>query len=100
MAEAAQARSAPKEEPKPVASRTEAAASPKKKLSYKEQRELETLPERIAALEAEQQQIQQELADGSLFASDNAKAVAMHQRDAQIDEELMEALERWTLLSE
>ena len=99
MAEAAQAKSAPREEPKPVASRTDAAASPKKKLSYKDQRELEALPATIAALETEQKQIQQALADGSLFASDNAKAVAMHQRDAEIDEALMEALERWTSLS-
>ncbi|MEX8192054.1 ribosomal protection-like ABC-F family protein [Comamonas guangdongensis] len=97
LAEAAQPKAA-KEESKPAATRND--GKPKRKLSYKEQRELETLPERIAALEAEQKQIQQELADGSLFASDNAKAVAMHQRDAQIDEELMEALERWTQLSE
>ena len=99
----AQAKSAPKEEAKPVAARTEAApaaTAPKKKLSYKEQRELETLPAQIAALEAEQKQIQEALADGSLFSSDNAKAVAMHQREAQIDEALMEALERWTQLSE
>ena len=74
-------------------------ASPKKKLSYKEQRELETLPAQIAALEAEQKQIQEVLANGNLFSTDNAKAVAMHQRDAEIDEALMEALERWTALS-
>jgi ATP-binding cassette subfamily F protein uup len=97
LADAAQPKAA-KEEPKPAAARND--GKPKRKLSYKEQRELETLPERIAALEAEQKQIQEALADGTLFATDNAKAVAMHQRDAQIDEELMEALERWTLLSE
>ena len=100
MADAAQARSLPKEEPKPAIARTEAPAGAKKKLSYKDQRELEALPATIAALEAEQKQIQEALADGSLFASDNARAVAMHQRDAEIDEALMEALERWTLLSE
>ena len=103
IAEAAQAKAVPKEEAKPAAARTDSAPSalaPKKKLSYKEQRELEALPERIASLEAEQKQIQEALADGSLFSTDNAKAVAMHQRDAEIDEALMEALERWTLLSE
>ena len=36
----------------------------KKKLSYKEQRELDTLPQSIAALEAEQTDIQAALADG------------------------------------
>ncbi len=66
-----------------------------KKLSFKEQRELDTLPDTIAALEAEQQGIQEALADGSLFASDNARALAMSARNAQIDDALLLALERW-----
>ena len=66
-----------------------------RKLSYKEQRELDELPARIAALEAEQQSIADALADGSLFASDNARAVALTERSAAIDDALMAALERW-----
>ena len=66
-----------------------------RKLSYKEQRELEALPERIAALEAEQAGIQTQLADGTLYASDNAKALQLAQRNAAIDGELLAALERW-----
>ena len=66
-----------------------------KKLSFKEQRELDGLPDRIAALEAEQQSINEALADGSLFSSDNARALEMSSRNAQIDDELMVALERW-----
>ena len=66
-----------------------------RKLSFKEQRELDGLPDRIAALEAEQQDITNQLADGSLFATDNAKALALTSRNAQIDDELMHALERW-----
>ena len=89
-----------KAEAKPASKPLEPSKPKGDKLSWKEQRELEALPERIAALEAEQKQIQDALADGTLFATDNAKAVAMHQRDAEIDEALMEALERWTLLSE
>jgi ATP-binding cassette subfamily F protein uup len=69
-----------------------------KKLSFKEQRELDGLPDRIAALEAEQQSIQEALADGSLFSSDNARALELSARNAQIDDELMEALERWEVL--
>ena len=72
----------------------------KKKLSYKEQRELEQLPGQIAALEAEQQAIRGELADGTLYAKDGIRAAALHQRDAEIDDLLLEALERWTALSE
>ena len=72
----------------------------KKKLSYKEQREMEQLPNHIAALEAEQQSIRTELADGTLYAKDGMRAAALHQRDAEIEELLLQALERWTTLSE
>lgn len=80
-----------------VSAKSPAATVPAKtkKLSFKEQRELDGLPDRIAALEAEQKDISEALADGSLFASDNARAVELSERNAQIDEELMAALERW-----
>ena len=71
----------------------------KKKLSYKEQRELEQLPAQITALETEQQVLQEALADGSLYSKDPARAAEMATRAATIDEELMAALERWTELS-
>ena len=70
----------------------------KKKLSYKEQRELEGLPAQIDALEGEQAQIQQALADGSLYSSDAARAALLLQRCQVIEEELLHALERWTEL--
>ena len=72
----------------------------KKKLSYKDQRELEQLPGQIAALEAEQKSIQETLADGTLYAKDGQRAAALHAREAEIEELLMAALERWTALSE
>ena len=71
----------------------------KKKLSYKEQRELEQLPAQIDALEAEQTAIRDELADGSLYARDGTRAAALHARDGEIEELLMQALERWSELS-
>ena len=82
-----------------AAAKDEQAAAPKKKLSYKEQRELEQLPDRIAALEAEQQSIQQELADGTLYTRDPQRATALHAREGVIEEELLAALERWTNLA-
>jgi ATP-binding cassette subfamily F protein uup len=72
---------------------------PSVKLSYKEQRELEGLPGLIESLEKEQKEIREALADSSLFAKDPAKATAMFARDAQIDEALLTALERWEKLS-
>ncbi|BEP93639.1 ATP-binding cassette domain-containing protein [Acidovorax sp. sif1233] len=71
----------------------------KKKLSYKEQRELDQLPAQIAGLEAEQQELQDALADGTLYSADPARAAAMTTRAGAIEEELMAALERWTALS-
>ncbi|MEN9374120.1 MAG: hypothetical protein RIR79_1672 [Pseudomonadota bacterium] len=69
-----------------------------RKLSYKEQRELETLPEKIAALETEQASITSALADGTLFATDSARALQLTQRNTEIDDELLAALERWEVL--
>ncbi len=83
----------------PIAAAPTAAPAVKtRKLSFKEQRELDSLPEAIAALEAEQKGITEALADGSLFARDNAQALALTSRSAQIDEALMGALERWETL--
>ena len=70
-----------------------------RKLSYKEQRELDALPELIASLEAEQQETQTALNDSSLYASDAAKIAQLHKRDSEIEEALMTALERWEQLS-
>jgi len=70
----------------------------KKKLSYKDQRELDALPGKIAALEAEQRALRAELADGTLYGRDPARAVQLQTRDVAIDEELMVCLERWESL--
>ena len=77
-----------------------AAAAPVKtrKLSFKEQRELDGLPEKIAALEAEQAGINALLADGTLYARDNPRALQLASRNTAIDAELLDALERWELL--
>jgi ATP-binding cassette subfamily F protein uup len=69
-----------------------------KKLSFKEQRELDGLPDLIAALEAEQREVNAALADGSLYSIDNVRAMKLATRNAQIDDELMAALERWEVL--
>ena len=84
--------------PPPVPPAAAAAAKAKPKLSYKEQRELEALPERIEALEAEQKSIGELTADGSLYAIDPSRAIELHERATQIEDELLAALERWEAL--
>ncbi len=81
----------------PVA--TAAPGSAPRKLSYKEARELEQWPARLEALEAEQRDIDAQLADGSLYAREPQRASALHARHARIEEELMAGLERWEALA-
>lgn len=90
------AKSTTTESPKTPAAQPTAKA---RKLSYKEQRELETLPELIASLEAEQKETQAALNDSGLYASDPAKIAQLHKRDTEIEDALMTALERWEQLS-
>jgi ABC transport system ATP-binding/permease protein len=73
--------------PAPAAART--------KLGYKEQRELEALPARIEALEAEQRDIDTRLADPAFFVDEPQRAGELAARHAQIEDELMQCLERW-----
>ncbi|APR71399.1 ATP-binding cassette domain-containing protein [Acinetobacter haemolyticus] len=76
-----------------------ATPAPKKvKLSYKDQRELEQLPAEIEKLEAEQTELSDKLADGSWFVSDANAATLASQRLAEIEELLLEKLERWDVL--
>jgi len=72
-----------------------AAKDKPKKLSFKEQRELEQLPELIAALETEQAEISAKLADAELYRNQPDQAQQLNQRYAEIDELLMSSLERW-----
>ncbi|WP_186167829.1 ATP-binding cassette domain-containing protein [Burkholderia gladioli] len=65
------------------------------KLSFKEQRELDAVPEQIAALEAEQKAINAQLEDGSIFARDAKEGTRLTERYAALDDELLVALERW-----
>ena len=71
------------------------------KLSYKEQRELDALPDQIAQLEAEQKTLAALLAadGGALYGSNPARATQAAARHAEIDESLLAALERWEELS-
>ena len=91
------ARPVPKAAAKPAgkdsAAKADAPARPKKR-SYKEQRELEQLPQRIAELEAEQKAIGERLADPELYRQPD-EAQRLNRRYAEIDELLLEALETW-----
>ena len=95
-----------KSDVKKAIAKAEAAATPaepavkKVKLSYKDQRALELLPSEIEALEKEQAELTAKLADGSWFVTDADAATKASQRLGEIDELLLEKMERWDALEE
>jgi len=70
----------------------------RKKLSFKEQRELEQLPARIAALEVEQAALHGRLADPTFYQSTAEAQREVQARLAEVDAEIDAALVRWEAL--
>lgn len=68
------------------------------RLSTWEQKELDDLPNKIAALEKEQHDLSDQLANPDLYAAGNDKAQGINDRLAKIDDELMGLFERWEVL--
>ncbi len=89
-----------KNNPSAMTSQTKAA----KKLSFKEQKELDEIPLKIEQLEAEQAGINLQLADSALYqAEDKTKANQINQlqsRLTEIDNLLEKLLARWEVLDE
>ncbi|ACD97214.1 ATP-binding cassette domain-containing protein [Trichlorobacter lovleyi] len=66
-----------------------------RKLSFKEERELEGLPERITTLEAEQEQIHSTLADPEFYKNAGPEVARLNSRLEELDAELLAAYGRW-----
>jgi ATP-binding cassette subfamily F protein uup len=66
-----------------------------RKLSFKEERELEALPEKIAALEAEQTGLHDRLADPEFYKSAGAEVATINDRLAALGNELEGVYSRW-----
>jgi len=85
-----------RDESKPAVA--EAPAKKRPKMGFKETRELEALPGKMEALEAEQKAIVAKLADPSTYADRTVDVKALNQRNEAIDAELTTLLARWELL--
>jgi ATP-binding cassette subfamily F protein uup len=85
----------PAEKAEKSAAKPRASSPGKRKLSFNEKHALETLPGRIAALEAEIKQLQTELADPTLYARDRAAFDRASSAIAAKQAELAAAEERW-----
>ena len=86
---------AAKQAPAKAAEAPADASAKKVKLSYKEQRELDELPKLIASLEDEQSAITAQLNAPDFYKTNPADARRINARYAEIDDLLLDALERW-----
>lgn len=85
----------------PVAAIKSATEKPKKssvKLSYKDQRELDGLPQRIENLETELEVLQARLGDPEFYRSGGDQVAQLQQELARMQSELEQAYERWETL--
>ena len=76
--------------PKPTAA--------KKRLSYKEQRELDAMPQTIDALESDQKALQQRIADPAFYRQDKSAIAEGLDALERINEKLATAYARWEQL--
>ena len=70
-------------------------AAPAKKLSFNEKRELDALPDRISALEAEEASLQARLADPALYQGPPEAAAELKARLDAVGAEMEAAMLRW-----
>lgn len=93
---AAKAKEAKKASP-PMAAASSPAKSSSNKLSFKEARELETLPDLIEKLEQEQTDLQHQLASGDIYR-DPDRAKTVQTRLTELETEIETAMARWEML--
>ena len=79
----------------PVVAPAAQTKAPKRKLSYKEQRELADLPSELERLETEQNALETAITDPGFYRQDNATVVAHMAKLSAVGAALDTALERW-----
>jgi ATP-binding cassette subfamily F protein uup len=67
-------------------------------LTFREKKEIETLPARIESMEAERAGLYETLADPDFYKQDGSRIPAVKARMAELDKEIPAAYERWELL--
>ena len=86
--------------PEPKKAKARGAPTGPRKVTFKERRELETLPDAIEALEAEKQALYDALADPALYKGSGAEIARMQARLDRLEPELLAAYARWEQLEE
>lgn len=81
-------------------SKPQPTTAPKKKISYKEKKELEELPERIASLESQQTRFHEQMADPEFFKQDPTTIASANEELLTLTDQLTMAYARWEQLEE
>jgi ATP-binding cassette subfamily F protein uup len=71
-----------------------------RRLSFKEQKELDSLPQTIIDLEQEQQDLHQTLADPAFYRQDGGAIAQTKARLSALEHELAQAYQRWEALEQ
>jgi ABC transport system ATP-binding/permease protein len=98
--QAARTAEAAKPKTAPVAPGAATPKQEKSRLSFKETRELEALPELIETLEQEQHEIATKLADVAIYRDMPQEAKRHQERASRIDQEIETAMKRWEELEQ
>ncbi len=77
---------------------TEPTVKPKGKLSYRDQRELAMLPQKIESQEAEMAEIQQVLSDPGLYRNEPQSVSELSRRMTELERQLSDGYARWEAL--
>jgi ATP-binding cassette subfamily F protein uup len=91
----AQAAAPPSPPTRPVAAKQRVRTEKPRKLTFKEEREHEGLPDRIAELEGEQDDLHRRLSDPEFYRTAGAEVAKLNGRLAELETELAEVYRRW-----
>jgi ATP-binding cassette subfamily F protein uup len=87
-------------EPKPKKEKPRGVSTGPRKLTFKEQREREELPDRIEGLEIQKQDLFTALADPELYRNSGTEVAQLKARLEDLERELAAAYTRWELLED
>ncbi len=85
----------PKETPKAVKEETKPVENKRRKLSFKEEKELAAVTAKIEKLEIEREELFTMMADNSFFQKDPAEITKTKARLETIEDELLQSFQRW-----
>ena len=88
------------EKPPAKPKKPQPASNDRRRLTYNEKRELESLPERIESLESEQERLHEMMSDPEFYRQDRQRIVETTGELEEVERQLASAYQRWETLEE